>query len=41
MKMVKDDFLELLVDLFLLAQYNVSFSLDSLRFELRVLEDVG
>lgn len=34
MEVVKDDFLDLLVDFFLLAEDDVSFTLDSLRVEL-------
>lgn len=39
--MVEDDFLELLVDLFLLTEDNVALSLDGLGLEFRVLQNVG
>jgi hypothetical protein len=38
---VKDNFLELLVDLFLFAEDDITLALDGLRLELGVLEDIG
>ena len=40
-QVVKDNFLELLVDFLLLAQNDVSFTLDSLLLQLGVLQNVG
>jgi hypothetical protein len=40
-EMVKHDLLVLLVDLLLLAQDNIAFTLDGATFEFGVLEDVG
>jgi hypothetical protein len=41
MEMVENDFLELLVDLFLLAEDDVALALDGLGLELGVLQDIG
>jgi hypothetical protein len=40
-QVVEDDLLELLVDLLLLAQNDITLALNGLGLELRVLEDVG
>lgn len=39
--MVKNNFLELLVDLLLFTEDNITFTLNSLLVELGVLEDIG
>lgn len=41
MQVVKDDLLELLVNLLLLTQNHVSLTLDSSGLQLRVLQDIG
>jgi hypothetical protein len=41
MQVVKDNFLELLVDLFLFAEDDITLALDGLGLELGVLEDIG
>ena len=40
-EMVEDDLLELFIDLFLLAQNDITFALDGGGLELGVLQDVG
>lgn len=40
-QVVEDDFLELLVDLFLFAENDITFALDGLVLQLGVLEDIG
>lgn len=40
-KVVKDDFLELLVNLLLLAENNIALALNGRSLELGVLEDIG
>lgn len=39
--MIKDDLLDLLLDLLRLAQNNVTFPLDGGRLELGILKDIG